>query len=161
MTAPPTHRPATGRDDHEPPGGEEGFTLLELIVSLSILTIVLLALSAALTNSMSLDALTRERTIAVNAAMSEMEEVLAEAGTSWTTFALRTTTADATFPVTVDMGSSTASLPAGSGLTDPGSVTVTATGKDDFYKVEVKVTWKSTIGKDVEVSLQSLVTKQR
>ncbi len=55
--------------------GGDGMTLVEVVVSLAILAVVLLALISALMTACRLDELTRERTLAMNALL-EMEEIM-------------------------------------------------------------------------------------
>lgn len=132
-----------------------GMTLVEIVVALGVFAIALTGLMSALSMSTSLDTVSRERTHALNTAMTEMETALAEPFDD-----LVTNQHNRAFDVNMELSNGTIVMPPGSGLANSGVVTVTAFGGNaDVLLVEVRVRWRSAINQDQEISLKSLKSK--
>ncbi|RMG10413.1 MAG: hypothetical protein D6731_17465 [Planctomycetota bacterium] len=132
-----------------------GFSLLEVLFAMGVLATVLLALASIVHSSSRLDQVSRERILAYQAAASRLELVLGE---PWDTLLARN---GETFTITGELPSGNVAerLRAGGGRTAPGLVTVSETGTPDLRRVEVSVLWRSDLGKDLEVRLETLVAK--
>jgi hypothetical protein len=129
-------------------------TLIEIVLTLFIMTIALLGLLSAIASVQALDTLTRERSLAINEAMARMEEAMA---TPYSDLTVSTNGFSFDVFTTADSGQQIKLLP-GTGLTVPGLITVTdSTLTSDLVVVEVRVTWLSSVGKDVEIVLRSMV----
>ena len=124
-------------------------SLLELLVAIAILSLVLLSFASTLVLSASMDSVARERSAATEAAMSEMDEVLALA---WDDMP---TKHDDEFDVSLTRDGATLLVPAGA-LTRAGQVQVEDL-VTDLRRVTVRVRWRSKINSDLEVVLQTHV----
>jgi Tfp pilus assembly protein PilV len=127
-------------------------TLLELLIAISVLVVILLAFASALFQGAALDALSVERTAAMNQALCTLEDVTAE---PWASLLARN---GETFDVNMHTGAATYPLPPGGALAKPGSVVVVDLANANLRRVEVTVTWRSRTGGDVTVSLVTLVS---
>lgn len=119
-----------------PRGG--GFTLTELMASIAILTLLAIGLSTSLVTSMRANAATRERDVAREAALSQMEII------STADFAALSAADGQSFPV--PELADPASEP------NPGLITVDISNPD-LVRVDVRVAWTGVHGdQDFELS---------
>ncbi|MGE0709244.1 MAG: prepilin-type N-terminal cleavage/methylation domain-containing protein [Planctomycetota bacterium] len=131
-----------------------GLTLLELVVAVSLLTVVLLAFAGALLQGAALDAFTAERSAATAAGMSELEAVVAE---PWE---LQPAQDGRTFEVWVTTESGPRALPPAASLAQPGRVSVVDLAAPDLRRVAVSVRWRSRSGADAALELETWVTRR-
>ena len=132
-------------------GRARQLSLLELLVAIAILSLVLLSFASTLVLSASMDAVARERTAATEAAMSEMDEVLALA---WDDMPAKH---NEEFDVSLTRDGATL-LPPATALTRPGQILVEDLPVTDLRRVTVRVRWHSKINSDLEVALQTHVS---
>lgn len=130
-----------------------GLSLLEILIAVVLLSLGLLGMFSALLGGQQVDALSREKTHALHAANTQMDEALAS---TWATLSSRNNT---TFDVTFATAGGTSSLKTAADRSKPGLVTVSDTAKADLRRVEVSVKWTSRIGSEVEIVLRSLVAR--
>jgi prepilin-type N-terminal cleavage/methylation domain-containing protein len=131
-----------------------GFTLLEVVVALSVFIVLLLGLATSLASGLAVDTLTRERVAATLRATSVMEEMTAVA---WDQLPTRD---GLTFDVAIASEGGQYALPPGGGRFEPGLVRVTDLGQRDLRSIEVSVVFRSKgTGTDANVALRYLVAK--
>ena len=118
----------------------KGFTLVELVASMTILIMLSVGLSTFLVMSMRANASTRERDVAREAALSQME-ILSTAD-----FGVLANADGQTFEVP-ELNSSTGQT--------PGLITVDATNPD-LIRVDIRVAWSGIQG-DQDFELSTLV----
>jgi len=131
---------------------EGGFTCIELIVAMAILTVAILGVLAALRSSQSLDAYTRERSQVTSAARTSLEEVLAR---DWDTLSA---SGHEEFDVEVETPSGPILLKPPDGRARVGLVTTTEV-TSELLQIEVSAQWQSVIGEDVGIVLRSMVSR--
>lgn len=135
------------------------FSLLELIVAVAVLATALLGLMGVVTGSNRVNALSRERTQALTAAITHMDQALAEDWASLTSGAWAPP-AGQPFDVAVETGAGAILLRPAAGRARVGLVTVTPTSSPDLRLVEVSARWRSAAGQDLELTLHSLVARR-
>lgn len=137
-----------------------GFTLLEVVVALSIFIVLLLGLATSLTSGLAVDTLTRERVAVMLRASSVMEEV---STTAWDQLLTRD---GETFDVTLESDGTDPLVPTsyplvpGGGRIEPGLVRVRNLDQPDLRSVDVSVVFRSRgTGTDAKVQLRCFVAK--
>lgn len=128
-------------------------SLLELLLAIAILAVVLLSFASTLVLSASMDAVSRERGAATEAAMSRMDEVLALA---WDDMPAQS---GQTFEVSLNRDGATALLAPAGAMPKPGQVLVEDLPMSDFRRITVLVRWHSKVNSDLEVVLRTHVAK--
>jgi type II secretion system protein I len=121
--------------------GEEGFTLLEVVIALSVLVIAIMGVVAAVVTSLKAGSVARERTVALAAAQQELEELIAASEVE-----ILNAHND---PFTVD---GLTQRPDGTPL---GQITIDST-EAPLYKIEVMVRWVGAYGNE-QLSLDTTV----
>lgn len=135
-------------------GRRSGFTIIEVAFALAILALVIVGALAALGSASRLREVHRERTVALAAAASKLDEAFA---------------ADFQTVATAWNGSRFAAPPLvdASGSADVGTVSVTveqdldpATDQDDILLVEARVEWTGVAGGQA-LAVQARVSRRR
>lgn len=131
---------------------ESGFTLVETVMALAVLTVLLLATSTTLAATARASAATRERALAAEAARGQIEEIVA-----WPDFASVQATFDGLGFAAV-AGARTLAARAGDADGLCGRVTVRPAGAG-LLRVSVRVEWRGLAGEDA-VALETFVAER-
>ena len=134
--------------------GKDGFTLLEVMVCLAIISIALTAFLTAITQNVQLESMNAETNVAVNAAGSLVETV------QTMSFAELVDGAVASSFEASGLTSEghTLFLTDSSGSRQVGHVTINTNPEGTRKTVEVAVTWRSATGSDRTIRLMTEVT---
>lgn len=137
-------------------------TILEILVSASILVVALFALFSALLGGQTVTGQSRERAQAALQAASRLEEVMA---LSWDDLGALITTPPAPQDVQFDVTpATTVKLKPVAGQTKAMFVTVVNTALPDLRQVRVRVRWRSSVGgangsSDADLNMYALIAK--
>ena len=125
----------------------EGFTLLEVVASISILTILSLSVGISVTTAMQADRRAADRDEARSAAGSRLEEVAA-----WPDFATLISTFDSQTFAVDDLAQADG--------TDPGRITVYQIAPETL-RAEVRVTWRDeSLATDLNYEISTIITNK-
>ena len=134
--------------------GKRGFTLLEVMVCLAIISVALTAFLTAITQNIQLESMNSETNVAVNAAGSLIETLQAMSygelneGAIETSFEAAGLTSDGHTLHLVDED----------GSREVGHVTITENAQQTRKTVEVEVRWRSATGSERRIRLMTEMT---